>query len=386
MDTELERFLAKLNRNVFFREYTFASNLFTANSGNQHELADHVVLVPGAILAFEVKEREASADCSDAAIEDWFTRKVLGKACGQLAKTARFFATEPLTLPNQRGHLRDLTGPEAPVIKIALYSSGRNWPLSLARTSHKQSKRAGFVHVFHVREYFEVCRILALPPEISAYFRFRERFLLENASWQHHEARLLASFIMEDRTGAITDDVVRRVLAEAVRDVGSFDLGNILRKYGDKVHYAEGRGSGADYYAILDEFAHMNRVQMRGFRELLDWALEKEGGDIPTKLPARMLLPWGTGVVVFPVPKGEYDRRLTALHNYTIAAKYDWKLERQIGVSVARDGEEVQIDWAFASHAWQPDPEVERFLASNYPFRPTPEPKLDFRFRWSSGD
>lgn len=350
MDTELERFLAKLNRNVFLREYTFATNVFTANSGAEHQLADHVVLLPGAILAFEVKEREISADCSDTAIEDWFKRKVLGKTCGQLAKTARFFETEPdLTLPNQRGHVRDLAGPEAPVFKVALYSSGRNWPLSLARTSHKRSKRAGFVHILHVHDYFEVCRILALPPEISEYFRFRERFLQENLSWEHHEARLLASFIMDDRTGSLTDDVVRSVLTEADRDVQSFDLGNILRKYGDKVQYAEGRGSGTDYYAILDEFAHMNRVQMRGFRGLLDWALEKEGGELP-ELPSRMLLPWGTGIVVFPVPEGGYNRRLNALHNYTLAAKYDWKLERQIGVSVARDGEEIQIDWAFADH------------------------------------
>jgi hypothetical protein len=384
VDTKLERFLAEVNQNVFLSEYTFASNLFTANSGAEYELADHVVLLPGAILAFQVKERERSADCSDTAIEGWFKRKVLDKACGQLADTAKFFETEQnLIIPNQRGHVRDLTGPEAPVIKVALYYSGTNWPLSLARTSHKRSNRAGFVHILHFSDYFEVCRILALPAEISEYFRFRESFLLENLPWKHHEARVLASFIMEDRTGNLSDDVVRRVLAEAVRDVQSFDLGNILRKYGDNIQYAEGRGSGVDYYAILDEFAHMDRVQMRAFRELFDWALEKEGGELPER-PRRMLLPRGTGIVAFPVPKGEYNRRLNGLLNYTRAAKYDWKLERQIGVSVARDGTKVQIDWAFENHPWQLDPEWEHRLATDYPFRSTPEPEQDFRFRLGS--
>jgi hypothetical protein len=123
---------------------------------------------------------------------------------------------------------------------------------------------------------------------------------------------------------------------------------------------------------------------MRGFRRLLDWALEKAGGD-SFELPARMLVPKrNTGFCVFPVPGGEYEARVTALRRYTWAAKHDWKLPRQVGVAVAKVGEETEIDWACADFPWCPDPAMDRLLAEKYPFRRAPECQVDFRYRLRS--
>lgn len=375
-----------MNRNVFLREYTFASNQFRS-TGQELELADHVVVLPGALLVFQAKERNRSADDSDEALERWFKREVLKHACKQLADSKQFFESEPdLVLPNQRGHVHDLAALDDPIIQVAIYSSGGKRPPLLAQTSHRQSRRAGFVHVLHIADYHEVMRILALPAEIAEYFAYRQTTLLGNEAWEYHEARLLASFISERPAVTIDDDAVRQMLADALEDVESFAVGNMLIKYGDKVFYHEGGGAGTDYYAILNEFAFMNRVQMRGFRRLRDWALERAGGDT-RELPARMLVPGrGTGFVVFSVAGADFDQRLVDLRNFTLAAKHDWKLPREVGVAISRlDDGEYEIDWAFVSSPWRPDPEMDRVLADSYPFRPAPKPRLDDRFRrWRS--
>ena len=57
---------------------------------------------------------------------------------------------------------------------------------------------------------------------------------------------------------------------------------------------------------------------------------------------------------------------------------------RQVGVAISRVDEEILIDWEFASFPWIMDAGFDSVLAENYPFRPHPEPKLDYRFRLSS--
>ncbi len=66
--------------------------------------------------------------------------------------------------------------------------------------------------------------------------------------------------------------------------------------------------------------------------------------------------------------------------NLSAAAKYDWRLEKQIGLSIARDGADIELDWLYLSSTWQYDPGIESALAANYPFRPTPEPRIEYRY------
>ncbi|MEZ5124920.1 MAG: hypothetical protein R2826_01540 [Thermoleophilia bacterium] len=382
MTTELETLLADLNGNVFLGEYTFAANQFRSATRQEYELADHVVLLPGAVLAFQAKERSPNADTSEDAVVKWFKREVEKSACRQLADTKHFFETEPdLSLPNRRGHVHDLSGPDAGIIQVALYSVAQDPPAYVKLKTHRLSTKAGFVHILSLDDYREVCRVLALPSEIAAYFAFRQDLLLRLKDWNHGEAALVAAFINEDASGRYDSNEMRRTIEDALHDNESFDVGKMLIEFGDRVFYVEGQGQGTEYYAILDEFMWMNRVQMRSFRKLRDWALEKAGGEDP-EMPARMLVPArGTGFVVFPVPDGQFDKRITALKNYTMAAKYDCKLDRQIGVAVSRIGDEIEIDWMMANYPWEPDAEMDRRLEANYPFRPKPAERLDYRYR-----
>ncbi|MEO7142235.1 MAG: hypothetical protein ABI165_01900, partial [Bryobacteraceae bacterium] len=128
------------------------------------------------------------------------------------------------------------------------------------------------------------------------------------------------------------------------------------------------------------EFSRLTRSEMRCFKRLLTWALENTGTDL-RQIPARMCsIRTGTGFVVIPVHKGAFERRLNALNNFAVAAKYDFRLERQIGVSVARDGAEIELDWLYIEYPWQHDHVIEEALASSYPFRTKPTPRAEFRY------
>ena len=122
---------------------------------------------------------------------------------------------------------------------------------------------------------------------------------------------------------------------DALNDTKSLDLGKMLTKFGDVVFSIEGGAGETSYYGVLDEFAQMNRVEMRNFKTLRDWAIEKCGGDA-YEVPARMRLKSrDTVFVVFPVPIDEYENRVKALRNYTLAAKHDWRLDRAVGVAIS---------------------------------------------------
>jgi len=76
----------------------------------------------------------------------------------------------------------------------------------------------------------------------------------------------------------------------------------------------------------------------------------------------------------------ESEQRLNALQNFAILAKYDFRVERQIGVCVAHDGDEIEVDWIFLDFPWQEDRAIEEALTHNYPFRPRPTPKIVYRY------
>jgi hypothetical protein len=72
---------------------------------------------------------------------------------------------------------------------------------------------------------------------------------------------------------------------------------------------------GTTYYKLLAEFSLLRRHEMRGFKKLLVWCLDKAGGS-KHETPLRMKSLQGTGFVVIPVPSTGFGKRLTALENF----------------------------------------------------------------------
>lgn len=73
------------------------------------------------------------------------------------------------------------------------------------------------------------------------------------------------------------------------------------------------------------------------------------------------------GFVFVPVPRGIADP-LAALASFTAAAKYDLRVRKQIGVSLARDGRDFIINWCLMESPWEYDAEMEEQLRRSNPF------------------
>ncbi|NEW81933.1 MAG: hypothetical protein GZ094_06175 [Mariniphaga sp.] len=75
--TESEAYIAELNSNFFFKEFTFSSNKFKVDEkGEELELADNVVWLDDLLMIIQVKERNKSVNSN---IENWFKNKFLKK-------------------------------------------------------------------------------------------------------------------------------------------------------------------------------------------------------------------------------------------------------------------------------------------------------------------
>ena len=82
------------------------------------------------------------------------------------------------------------------------------------------------------------------------------------------------------------------------------------------------------------------------------------------------------GFVFIPLTQKAFAYRLTALENLTDAAKYDLKLDKQVGISFVKEGEDFLIDWCFIEHPWQYDSVMEKKLSESYPFSKAEEKRI----------
>jgi hypothetical protein len=233
MTTRIEEFTAEIGRHVFLREFSFGKNTFRAACGSERELADHVIALPTETLVFQIKERDVGAASDERAIVNWFNKKVLKDGCGQLRDSEAFLRDQPqLRISNQRGDIFDLARRTSKVVKILLYSaSGAPVPKLVSSCRHKISSRAGFVHVLDIEDYYNLCRCLLAPRELSEFLAFRQQLLERTNGAPPDEAMIAAMFIVE-ASSPLQDAEARRILDAAIADNVSFDLGPLLSKYG----------------------------------------------------------------------------------------------------------------------------------------------------------
>jgi hypothetical protein len=129
-------------------------------------------------------------------------------------------------------------------------------------------------------------------------------------------------------------------------------------------------------YDILIEFAKLPRSAWRIVKERLRVCVEKVQKDEFAR-PYRITVPdTGCGFVFIPVQTEFVQRpdwqttRTRAIQQFARAHKYDQRLSKCIGVLVAKDGEHFEIDWCLVAHEWTEEPDLQRALEENFPFRP----------------
>jgi len=385
----LEENVAALNKNMFLREFAFSKNKFKPNANEELELADNIIWIDKLLIAYQLKERDATDESSTETERKWFEKKVVGKGTKQIRDTLKFLAAHSnISIENERGHVFNVNGTLIEhVIKLVVYEPGNNLPAECRKVKFHLSSTGGLIHILPLEDYVGVCRNLITPAEISEYFDYREEVF---SKWSTQveglpEQAILGQFLWGDFSICPTQESVK-YLAALEKDINSFDISNLLYNFSEHTEKSLIRNvkdiqSEHAYYKILTEFAKLRRSALREIKLRVDLCLQACREDrfmIPTRMGLSDLR---CGFVFIPLTQEAFAYRLSALENLTKAAKYDLKLDKQIGISFVKEGEDFLIDWCFIEHPWQYDSVMEKKLSESYPFSKAEEKRIPhYRF------
>ena len=113
-----------------FLEYTNSRNTFHPSPQIEVELADNVLWLGELLLVFQLKEREAAPDTTEAAERKWFEKKILDQATRQIRDTVRYLdENNSIELQNHRGHSLSLEfGKIRQIHKLVVYLPSKLLP------------------------------------------------------------------------------------------------------------------------------------------------------------------------------------------------------------------------------------------------------------------
>lgn len=374
--TDVQSFISRhLHSLLFLEEFTFSRTKFSPPASSEVEFADAVVMLGDVLLIYQIKER-ASADAGGAEAERrWFESKVRGKATKQVRETLRYLRSCPdIPVPNERGRVFNLAATAfKDVLKIVVYRPSPNLPEDCRRVRYHLSKTEGFIHIIDASDYLELSRLLRVPEEVVRYLRYREWVLTklagENVSLG--EVAIAGHFVGGDPDvlpEASSAEYVRRL----IQDDHEWDLAPILRRVHDHLSVPE---LSDDYYDILLEFAKLPRSAWRAAKERIRLCIEKTQ-KAEFARPYRFTFPTTDCGFVFVPADPEWVKhpdwptmRVRGLEQLVRAHKYDQRLSKCIGILVAKDGKYFDILWCLIDHSWEEEPELQKALESDFPFR-----------------
>lgn len=364
-----EKYVSTINTSVFFREFTFSTNKFKEDNDSELELADNVVWLDDIFLIFQIKDRNRANDGNEV---KWFENKVIKKGVRQIKNTIEYLAkNKRIPIKNDKGHELNLS--DAPYLqakKIIVYTPSDSLPESKRFQKFYESKTEGLIHLFHSEDYLWVCQYLITPKEIEEYLSFREqlfnvdRLLLNNFPEQY----VLGHFLSGENVNNINPAHVE-ILNHFKGDIDEFHLPKLIENFtrGLRLFNQE-----TDYYFIIKEIAKLKRYELREIKIRLQKTMDdcrKEGRHIPYRLAIPRT---NCGFVFIPLHKEFREHWKTAIENFTIAHKYDQKLNKCIGVLLMElpdDTKEFDTYWLYAEYEWKYEKQIEDKLADNFPFR-----------------
>ena len=368
-----EDVVATQNADIFTREFTYGSSLFKSQSGHELELCDGAVWIDDLLLLYQLKQRNPEHDTHDPDKERrWFEKKVEKLAVGQLADTMRYLNQErSLPLMNRRGQTLEISTASPSTIQLViLFEASQDLPQDVLFRKGRLSRRVGFVHYLHVKDYGAVCTTLHTPFEIADYLAFRTSFVQRNPrAHAVSEKALLGKYLIGADSSDEISDEHERVVDRLVDDREEFSISNLLRIYLERIEFGN---EGTLYHLILAELAKLRRNMMREFRKRFMWAMEKcRGANFVT--PSRFYpVNQGCSFIAIPLPSTEREDWKKHLEAFTHLCKYDFKSRRCIGFTVTPDETEEKwynINWLYIDYPWRQDDETDKFLLEQAPFR-----------------
>src|SRR5262249_53432873 len=168
----------ELNKQFFFREFTYSRAQFTPPGGTQLELADSLIMVGPALVAFQLKARQTKTADGESEAK-WFKAKVIKQGTRQIRDTLRYLADhQPLELTNSRGHtLRLALSTIQQIHKVICYDAAAALPAKERDLRFYRSSTAGLIHLLPSNDYLGLVRTLLTPAELLDYLSFRAELI-----------------------------------------------------------------------------------------------------------------------------------------------------------------------------------------------------------------
>ena len=305
-----------------------------------------------------------------AAEKRWFEKKVLKQATRQIRDTLNYLNNaEVIEIRNHRGHSFDLdVRLVQELCKLIVYLPDEALPESCRKIKHHRSRTAGLIHIIPANDYLGIVRTLLTPTEIADYLSFRAALInkWESEIAEFSESALVGHFLGGDLNAPPSNEFIW-YLHNLDHRIDEWDMSGIIAMFPDRVTTDN---LVTDYYSIVRELALLNRTELHEFKKRFQLSLEKARAN-EFVLPYRMALPrTNCGFVFFPVTKEVLKQRRNGLRNFTFAHKYEMKLPKCIGVSIADDTDGwFTAEWLYAEFSWTKDEQLEQLLRNNYPFR-----------------
>ncbi|WP_306549507.1 hypothetical protein [Desulfobulbus sp.] len=362
--------LTALNEWHFFREFVYSENTFRPMPSMEVELADSMIWLGDLLIAFQLKERGIVVGANADTEKRWFERKVLKKATRQIRDTVNYLnRNKSIEVRNQCGQTFDLSFAAIhQIYKLVVYLPHNALPTEQRRVKHHRSRTAGFIHIIPAHDYLDIVRTLLTPTEVVEYLSFRES-LIDRCGTELYaipEPALIGQFLsreLEARPSLNYLDYLRKLKDRSEE----WDMSAVISKFPDRISSANGP---TDYYPIIRELALLKRNELREFKKRFQLCIVKAKTDTFAR-PYRIAVPrTGCGFVFLPITKDMLPYRQTGLKNFTYAHKYDQRLIKCIGVSIANDSDGwFNAEWCYIENKWVQDLDMDSLLQNNNPFR-----------------
>lgn len=377
-----ENVVAEINMNVFFREFTFCKNDFKNLESNQQvEFADNVVWLDDIFFVYQIKDRTSNENENDI---KWFENKVLNKAVKQIKNTVKYLrAHTEIVLENEKGHRLNISdAPFDKLRKIIVYKAGPSFPEEKRFLKFYKSTEVGLIHLFHSEDYYWICKYLITPAEVEEYLSFRESFhrkqnaMIDELPEQYILAHFMETLATDHFNPAYIDNLKYKV------NTDDFDIAFLIENFTNRITLTNDK---TEYYPTIKEIAKLNRAELEEFRKRFFKTLEKCKEKERT-IPYRVFfLRTNCAFVFIPLPSKDQAHWRNALTNYTLAQKYDQRAEKCIGLVMFEErGEgiqDLQMFWLFVEGPWQFNPETDKLLKENFPFRDVKTKRIDNRYK-----
>jgi len=361
--TPSETLLTRINRNLFFKEFTYAQNQINPAGGNSKELADNIVWLDDLLFAYQVKERELSAITDQASEEKWFEKKVVNVAKKQIKETIAFFQDfDSLPVTNERGQQIDIAAAKNnPLYKLIVYEPNSNLLAGKRQQLFIESSVAGLIHLFHINDYQMICDYLLTPAELAEYLDFREDLFQKHGSelQTYSERYVLGHFFTTPETDHIHPAYEANLL-NLEPDSYSADIKTLIENFKEKMVMFTG-GPENDYHYIIREIAKLKRQEFKAFMDRFALTFQQARKN-EVVLPSRFHLPRiECGFVFCSITKEKSAKWENALLNFTAGFKYKHRLPKCVGVIVFKEGPYYEVRWTYQASLWEYDAELEAY-------------------------